>query len=127
MPIQKKKSTPFRSGRVNEEISRELTEILRTVKDPRVNSGFISILSVDTTADLKYCKVFFSVYGGDVKEVKAGIKSASGYIRRELAARLNLRATPELTFIADNSIEHGAHISALLESLGKETKTESEN
>lgn len=127
MPIQKKKSTPFRSGRVNEEISRELTEILRTVKDPRVSSGFISILSVDTTADLKYCKVFFSVYGGDVKEVKAGIKSASGYIRRELATRLNLRATPELTFIADNSIEHGAHISALLESLNKETKTESEN
>ncbi len=127
MPTGKKKSVPFRNGRVNEEISRELTEILRTVKDPRVSGSFISIISVDTTADLKYCKVYFSVYGSDTKEVAKGIKSASGYIRHELSQRLNLRATPELTFIADNSIEHGAHISAIIESLGKETKTETEN
>ena len=63
----------------------------------------------------------FSVYGGDAKEVGKGLRSAAGYIRRELAARLNLRLTPELTFLSDNSLEHGAHISALIDSLRKES------
>lgn len=117
MPKASRGSQNFKKARINEEISREIGEILRTVKDPRVSGAFISIVNVDTTADLKYCKVRFSVYSGDVKEVEKGIKSAAGYIRRELAARLNLRMTPELTFIPDNSIEHGAHISALIDSL----------
>lgn len=117
MPARNKGSQNFKKARINEEISREIGEILRGVKDPRVSGAFISIVNVDTTADLKYCKVRFSVYSGDIKEVTKGITSAAGYIRRELAARLNLRMTPELTFIPDNSIEHGAHISALIDSL----------
>ena len=117
MPKTSRGSQNFKKARINEEISREIGEILRSVKDPRVSGAFISIVNVDTTADLKFCKVRFSVYSGDIKEVAKGIKSAAGYIRRELAARLNLRMTPELTFIPDNSIEHGAHISALIDSL----------
>ncbi len=107
----------YHTGRVNEEISRELTEILRTVKDPRVSGSFISILRVDTAADLRNANVHYSVFGEGKDEVKKGLKSAEGYIRRELANRLNLRATPELCFIYDDSIEHGAHIAKLLEDL----------
>lgn len=117
MPSRNKGSQNFKKARINEEISREIGDILHSVKDPRVGAAFISIVNVDTTADLKYSKIRFSVYSGDSKEVLKGLKSASGYIRRELAARLNLRMTPELTFIPDTSIEHGAHISALIESL----------
>ncbi len=117
MPANNKGSASFKKARVNEEISREVGDILRSVKDPRVSSAFISIVNVDTTPDLKYCKIRFSVYNGNSAEVAKGLKSATGYIRRELAARLNLRLTPELTFIPDTSIEHGAHISALIDSL----------
>ena len=117
MPAKNKGAASFKKMRVNEEIARELGDILRTVKDPRVSSAFISIVNVDTTPDLKYCKIRFSVYNGNTSETSKGLKSAAGYIRKELAARLNLRLTPELTFIPDTSIEHGAHISALIESL----------
>lgn len=122
MPQKNRASSAFKKARINEEIAKELGAILRTVKDPRINNGFISVVGVDTTPDLKYCKVRFSIFGGDSKEAAKGLKSASGYIRRELASRLNLRLTPELTFIPDTSIEHGAHISALIESLHKEEK-----
>lgn len=121
MPSKNKGGAAFKTARINEEISRELTDILRTVKDPRVSASFLSIVGVETTPDLKYCKVRFSVYGGDAKEVGKGLRSAAGYIRRELAARLNLRLTPELTFLSDNSLEHGAHISALIDSLRRES------
>lgn len=110
----------YHTGRVNEEIARELTEILRTVKDPRVSGSFISILRVDTAADLRNANIHYSVLGEDKEDVKKGLRSAEGYIRRELAQRLNLRATPELFFVYDDSIEHGAHISKLLEELHKE-------
>ena len=127
MPSKNKGGAAFKTARINEEISRELTDILRTVRDPRVSASFLSIVGVETTPDLKYCKVRFSVYGGDAKEVGKGLRSAAGYIRRELAARLNLRLTPELTFLADNSLEHGAHISALIDSLHKESIEKAEN
>ncbi len=112
---QKKKN--YHSGRVNEEISRELCEILRTVKDPRVSGAFISILRVDTAADLRNANIHYSVLGDGRDDVKRGLRSAEGYIRRELAQRLNLRATPELCFVYDDSIEHGAHIAKILEEL----------
>ncbi len=127
MPSKNKGGAAFKTARINEEISRELTDILRTVKDPRVSASLLSIVGVETTPDLKYCKVRFSVYGGDAKEVGKGLRSAAGYIRRELAARLNLRLTPELTFLADNSLEHGAHISALIDSLHKESTEKAKN
>ena len=76
--------------------------------------NFVSVTKTDTTADLKFCKVYYSNMSGDDKEVKTGLYSAMGYIRRELSSRLNLRITPELTFIRDTGAEHGARISELL-------------
>ena len=104
----------YRRGRINDEMQKELAMILREVKDPRVKDAFISITAVEATGDLKYAKVFYSAMMGDKKEVAKGLKSSAGYIRRQLAQRLNLRMTPELTFIPDDSIEYGAHINELL-------------
>ena len=104
----------YRRGRINEEIQKEMTVILRKVKDPRVSDAFISVTAADCTPDLKYAKIYYSALSGDKKEIAKGLKSSAGYIRRELAQRLNLRMTPELTFFEDHSIEHGAHISKLL-------------
>ena len=103
-----------RIGRINEEIQRELSTLIRTVKDPRV-SGMISVTAVNTTPDLKFCKVYISVLDkSDVEQVLKGLKSASGYLRRELGRALNLRNTPELTFVRDDSIDQGAHILEML-------------
>lgn len=103
-----------RIGRINEEIQRELSALIRTVKDPRVK-GLISITAVDTTPDLKYAKVYISVLDkGDVHEVVKGLKSAAGYLRRELGRALSLRYTPELQFVEDDSIDTGAHILSML-------------
>ena len=111
-----------RMGRINEEIQRSLSELIRTVKDPRVH-GLISITAVDTTADLKYAKVYVSSLDqSDIKEVLKGLKSASGYLRRELGHSLSLRATPELTFIQDDSMVKGAHILRVMEDLDREGK-----
>ena len=106
-----------RIGRINEEIQRELSGLIRTVKDPRVH-GLVSITAVDTTTDLRYAKIFVSVLDkSDVKEVVKGLRSAGGYLRRELGRSLQLRYTPELTFVADDSIAEGAHILELIEKL----------
>ena len=103
-----------RIGRINEEIQRELSALLRTVKDPRVH-GLVSITAVDTSSDLRYAKVYVSVLDkSDVKEVIKGLKSAGGYLRRELGRALSLRYTPELVFQADDSIDKGTHILKLL-------------
>ena len=103
-----------RIGRINEEIQRELSDLIRAVKDPRV-TGLISVTAVDTTPDLKFCKVYISVLDkSDVTQVLKGLKSAAGWLRRELGRTLNLRATPELTFVRDDSIDQGAHILDLL-------------
>ena len=103
-----------RIGRINEEIQREMSSLIRTVKDPRV-SGMISVTAVNTTPDLKFCKVYISVLDkSDVEQVLKGLKSASGYLRRELGRALNLRNTPELTFVRDDSIDQGAHILDML-------------
>ena len=107
----------YRRGRINEEMQKELTMILRRVKDPRVSEAFISITAADCTPDLKFAKIYYSVMGGDQKEVAKGLKAASGFIRRELANSLNLRITPELTFVADDSVAYGAHIASILNTL----------
>ena len=106
-----------RIGRINDEMQKEIAMILREVKDPRLSSAFISVTAVDATPDLKYAKVFYSALGKEKKEIAQGLKSSAGYIRRQLAQTMNLRMTPELTFIEDHSIEHGAHISKLLEGI----------
>ncbi|MBE6556327.1 MAG: 30S ribosome-binding factor RbfA [Ruminococcaceae bacterium] len=107
----------YRKGRINDEMQKEIADILREVKDPRISGQFISVMAVDATADLKYAKVYYSALSGDPKTIGQGLRSCAGYIRTQLAKRLNLRMTPELTFIEDHSIAHGAHISKLLSSI----------
>ena len=104
----------YRRGRINDEMKKELALVLREVKDPRLKDAFISITAVEVTGDLKFAKVYYSAMMGDKKEIAKGLKSSAGYIRREIAQRLNLRMTPEFTFYEDHSIEHGAKISKLL-------------
>lgn len=106
-------------NRANEDIKFVLSRLLPQVKDPRVNQGgMLSITHVDTTGDLRYCKVYVSVLGElNEKEFKKGVKSASPWLRRELGSALNLRYTPELIFELDKSIEHGAYISGLIDKL----------
>ena len=105
-----------RIGRINEEIQRELAAQIRTLKDPRVSgTGMVSITRVDTTGDLRFSRIYISVLNKDQeKDVIKGLKSASGFLRRELGAALRLRYTPELQFIADDSIQYGAHILGLI-------------
>ena len=108
----------YRRGRINDEMQRAMAEILRSVKDPRVSEAFISVTGAEVTPDLKFAKIYYSALGmksaEDKKEIAKGLKSSAGYIRRQVAQRLNLRITPELTFIEDTSITYGAHIAELL-------------
>lgn len=104
----------YRRGRVNEEVVKELSNILREVKDPRVSDAFISVTAADVATDMKTAKIYFSVMSGDKAEVKKGLKSATGFFKKRLAQTLNLRQTPELFFVFDDSIEYGAHINSLL-------------
>ena len=114
-----------RLARTNDDIQRVLSELLRNVKDPRVQQGMISVTRVETTGDLRYAKVWISVYGlQNEKELRRGLKSASPWLRRELAGAMTLRYTPELIFELDHSIEYGAHISSMLKDL---VPAESEN
>ncbi|MBQ1603069.1 MAG: 30S ribosome-binding factor RbfA [Oscillospiraceae bacterium] len=104
-----------RIGRINEEIQKELSALFRTLKDPRVQGGMVTITHVDTTSDLRYSRIFVSVLDKEQeKDVLRGLKSAAGYLRRELGAAIRLRYTPELQFVADDSIEYGAHILEML-------------
>ncbi len=99
---------------INDEILRELSALIRKVKDPRV-SGVISITAVETTSDLRYAKVYVSALDKNKeKEILQGLRSASGFLRREMGQALRLRYTPELIFTLDDSIEHGAHILDML-------------
>ena len=112
----------YRLGRVSEDIMRELTAILRTVKDPRVTGSLLSIVRVDVSRDLSYATVYVSSMNGmdAAKEAVKGLKSAAGYMRRELGQALQLRYTPELRFVADDSIEYSAGIAAAINRIKKE-------
>ena len=104
-----------RINRINEEIQKELSALLRTVKDPRVQDTMISITRVETTPDLRYTKVYVSfLQRENAKQALTGLKSAGGYLRRELGRALSLRYTPELLFQEDDSIDKGTHILKLL-------------
>ena len=103
-----------RIGRINEEVQRTLAALIPTVKDPRV-TGLISVTAVETTPDLKFSKVYISVLDKqDSAQVLRGLKSAAGYLRGELGRSLQLRCTPQLTFVKDDSIDKGAHVLSLL-------------
>ena len=113
----------YRTGRVNEELMRALCEIIRTVKDPRVSTAFISIISVDCTPDLKNAKIKYSVMGERRKgDAQKGLENATGYIRTQIAKMLNLRITPELKFYSDDSMKHGAHIASLMKQVEEELR-----
>ena len=104
-----------RIGRINEEIQKSLAEQIRELKDPRVQNTMISITRVEATPDLRWAKVYVSFLQEDrANDALKGLKSASGYLRRELGRALQLRYTPELQFIADDSIQYGAHILEVL-------------
>lgn len=109
-----------RMQKINEELMRELSRLVFLLKDPRIH-GVVSITHVEATRDLYFAKVFVSVLGGDsdTKTVVDVLKAASGFLRHELAASLQLRHTPQLQFIADDSIVRGAHIHEILSSLDK--------
>ena len=110
-----------RPNRINEAIKEEMASILRAVKDPRIGI-MTSVIKVDTSRDLNYCKIYYSVLGDEDerKKTKEGLVSAAGFIRRELALRLNLRQTPELTFIEDDSIEYSIYLSEKLKKIHEE-------
>ena len=107
----------YRQGRINDEFQKEVAMILRDVKDPRVSGAFISVTAAEVTPDLKFAKVYYSALMGDKKEVKRGLLSSAGFIRGQIAKRMNLRITPEITFVEDGSIEYGAKISKILEGI----------
>lgn len=114
----------FKAGRLGEDIKRELTAIMRELKDPRI-AEFLTIVRVDLSNDLSHCKVYVSSFEGieKAKESVKGLTSASGYIKRELFARLKMRKSPELKFIADNSIERSSEINKIIENFGHSDDT----
>lgn len=111
-------SNSSRMVRINEEVMRNLATLIRQVKDPRIANSMVSVIRCDVTNDLRWCKVYVSVLGQfDYKEIMKGLKSASGFLRRELAHSMSLRYTPELVFVIDDSIAYGAHIAGILNKL----------
>lgn len=116
--------TNNRLSRINDEIMKELSQIIRgELKDPRIGA-MTSVLHVETTQDLKYCKVFVSVLGGaeEKENVMKGLKNAAGFMRRLIAQRINLRYTPELIFKLDESAEYAIRMDQLIDRIAKERK-----
>lgn len=112
----------YRQGRVNDSVMQEVSLILRDVKDPRVSDGMLTVTGAEVSADLKYAKIYYSSFAGEDKETQRGLRSAAGFIRSQLAQRLNMRVTPELTFVYDHSVSHGAHIAQVLNELEAQAK-----
>lgn len=106
----------YRRGRINDAVAEELAIALGEVREPKVINNFVSITRAEVAPDLKYASVYFSCIG-DSEEAKIGLKKCTGMLRHHLATTLNLRITPELNFIKDGSIEHGAKIARLLEQI----------
>ena len=108
-----------RIGRINEELRKELSELLRNVKDPRVQGTMISVTRVEATPDLRYAKVYVSFLQEDkAQEAMKGLKSAAGFLRRQLGSNLRLRYAPEIVWSLDDSITYGARMLGLINSLG---------
>lgn len=119
----------IKNTRVNTEVQRELSSIIRAgIKDPRV-APWTSVVAVTVAPDLKTCKAYISVLGDEKaqKDTVAGLKNAEGYIRRELARNLNLRNTPEIFFVLDQSIEYGVNMSKKISDVTKDLKMDGEN
>lgn len=117
----------YRKNKINAAFAEECAQVLRDIKDPRVSDVMITIMSADVSADLKFAKVYYSVFGEyDPKELSKGLKSASTFIRSQLAQRLNLRITPEITFVEDEGVRHGAQIAAILKQIEPELEAHSD-
>ena len=113
------KMAKYRRGRINDAVAQELAIALGEVREPKVVNNFISITRAEVAPDLKYATVYFSCIG-DSKESEEGLKKCTGMLRHHLATTLNLRITPELHFVKDGSIEHGAKIARILEEISAE-------
>ena len=112
----------YRKNRINDAMTAECAQIVREIKDPRVSGVMITVMNSDVSADLKFAKIYYSVLGEcDEKELARGLKSAGPFVRSQLAQRLNLRITPELTFVRDEGVKHGAEISRLLHEIAKDS------
>lgn len=109
----------YRRGRINDAVAQELAIAIGNVREPKVVNNFISITRAEVAPDLKFATVYFSCIG-DSKEAAEGLKKCTGMLRHHLASTLNLRITPELNFVKDGSIEHGARIAKLLEQINGE-------
>lgn len=108
----------YRKNKIDGAFTEECAKIVRDIKDPRVSGVLLSVVGADVSQDLKFAKVFYSVFGEcDEKELARGLKSAAPFVRSEIAKRLNLRITPEITFVRDEGIRHGAEISAILKTI----------
>ena len=108
----------YRRGRINDAVAQELAIAIGEVREPKVINNFVSITRAEVAPDLKYASVYFSCMG-DSNEALLGLKKCTGMLRHHLAVTLNLRITPELNFIKDGSIEHGARIAKLLDEINK--------
>lgn len=120
----------YRRTRINDRMTRVISDALRTVKDPRISDSLLTVTKSDVSGDLKYAKIYFSVFGADetaIKEIKNGLYSAAGYIRSYVARELNLRMTPELSFEYDNAMQHGERIMRLIKSIESENTKDKEN
>jgi ribosome-binding factor A len=114
----------YRRGRINDAVAQELAVALRDVREPKVQNNFVSVTRAEVAPDLKFATVYFSCIG-DSDEAALGLKKCTGMLRHHLAVTLNLRITPELRFVKDGSIEHGAKIARALEEIKRaEKKTE---
>ncbi|HCF83077.1 MAG TPA: 30S ribosome-binding factor RbfA [Ruminococcaceae bacterium] len=111
----------FNIKRLNEDILRELSAAVAGVKDPRVAKAFVTVTRTELTSDLSYCKVWVACMGGTERTEKAceGMKAASGYFKKCIAARVRMRKMPELIFIPDNSLEYSEHIEEIISKLPK--------
>ena len=110
----------YRRGRINDAVAQELGIAIGNLREPKVVNNFITITRAEVAPDLKYATVYFSCMG-DGKEAEAGLRKCTGILRHHLAVTLNLRITPELHFVKDGSIEHGAKIAKLLEEIKKDS------
>ena len=111
----------YRRSRINDAVAEELAVALREVRDPRVTDNFVSITRAEVAPDLRFASVYFSCIG-DWAEAEEGLKKCTGMLRHHLAVTLNLRITPDLRFVKDGSIEHGAKIARFLEEINAEKK-----
>ena len=109
----------YRIDRISEDIKREIVAVMRELKDPRVQGKLLTVVKVEVSSNASFAKVFVSSMNGidDAKQAVKGLDTATGYIRREVGGRLHLRKTPELKFVADNSVEHGMNIARMLDEL----------